>query len=91
MRSLVVVLHGRGDSVQGFEWLPEAMRLPGVDFLLLNAPDDLFRRIQLVWTSPDQLPGIKRSSALLDQLLEETAAAGYPVSKTFLSVFRKVP
>ena len=38
-RRLVVVLHGLGDSMAGWRWLPEAMRLPELNYLLVNAPD----------------------------------------------------
>ena len=37
---LMVVLHGLGDSVAGFRWLPEALGLPWMNYLLVNAPDD---------------------------------------------------
>ncbi len=35
---LVVVLHGLGDSLEGFLWLPGALGLEGVNYLLVNAP-----------------------------------------------------
>ena len=39
---LVVVLHGRGDSSAGFHWMPSTLNLPGVSWLLVNAPDDWY-------------------------------------------------
>ena len=41
-RSLMVMLHGLGDSMDGYRWLPEAMNLPWLNYLLVNAPDDYF-------------------------------------------------
>ena len=37
---LMVVLHGLGDSMEGYRWMPEAIGLPWLNYLLVNAPDD---------------------------------------------------
>ena len=39
-RRLMVVLHGLGDSMEGYRWLPSALRLPWLNYLLVNAPDE---------------------------------------------------
>jgi hypothetical protein len=39
-KSLMVVLHGLGDSMEGYRWLPDAMGLPWLNYLIVNAPDD---------------------------------------------------
>ncbi len=36
---LMVILHGLGDSSAGFRWLPAALNLPWMNYLLVNAPD----------------------------------------------------
>ena len=36
---LMIVLHGLGDSMEGYRWLPQAMQLPWLSYLLVNAPD----------------------------------------------------
>ena len=41
-RRLMVVLHGLGDSLDGYRWLPEALDLPAMNYLLVNAPDPYF-------------------------------------------------
>ena len=41
-RRLMVMLHGLGDSIEGYRWLPEAMALPWLNYLLVNAPDDYY-------------------------------------------------
>jgi phospholipase/carboxylesterase len=41
-RRLMVMLHGLGDSLEGYRWLPEAMGLPWLNYLLANAPDDYY-------------------------------------------------
>ena len=41
-KHLLVMLHGLGDSIEGYRWLPEALRLPWLNYLLVNAPDDYY-------------------------------------------------
>jgi phospholipase/carboxylesterase len=36
---LMIVLHGLGDSIEGYRWLPPALDLAGLNYLLVNAPD----------------------------------------------------
>ena len=33
------MLHGLGDSIEGYRWMPEALDLPWLNYLLVNAPD----------------------------------------------------
>ena len=39
---MLVVLHGLGDSSEGWEWLPQELQLPWMNYLLVNAPDEYF-------------------------------------------------
>ena len=41
-RRLLIALHGLGDSTAGYRWLPSALQLPGLNYLLVNAPDPYF-------------------------------------------------
>ena len=41
-RRLMVVLHGLGDSMAGFFWLPGTLALPSMNYLLVNAPHPYF-------------------------------------------------
>ena len=41
-RRLFVVLHGLGDSLAGWRWLPGALDLPWLNYLLVNAPDEYY-------------------------------------------------
>jgi phospholipase/carboxylesterase len=74
---LLVVLHGRGDSAAGFRWLPEALALPGLSYLLVNAPDPYFGGRSWYDFPPDQEAGALRSRGLLEQLFAELAEAGW--------------
>ena len=38
-RQQIVVLHGLGDSMDGWRWLPEELDLPEVGYPLVNAPE----------------------------------------------------
>lgn len=38
-RRLWIMLHGLGDSIEGYRWLPQAMQLPWMNYLLVNAPE----------------------------------------------------
>ncbi|MDB5098533.1 MAG: serine esterase [Cyanobacteria bacterium RYN_339] len=74
---LIMVLHGRGDSMDGFTWLPEALALPGVAYMFVNAPDDYFGGYSWYDLPPDQGPGILRSRALLAGLLDDLVGRGW--------------
>lgn len=85
--SLMVVLHGRGDSAEGFLWLQEALRIEGMNVLLLNAPDPYYTGFSWYDLPPSQLPGIQRSRALLTETLEELRRTGFEPSETFILGF----
>ncbi|MSR65966.1 MAG: serine esterase [Pedosphaera sp.] len=86
-RHLMVVLHGLGDSAEGFRWLPEAMRLPWLNYLLVNAPDEYHGGFSWydIYHNPHE--GIERSRPLLFSLLEEKQREGFPAEQTFLFGF----
>src|SRR5208282_4815082 len=59
-RRLMVMLHGLGDSIEGYRWWPEAMGLPWMNYLLVNAPDEYYGGHS--WFDlADQMPGVQRS------------------------------
>lgn len=74
---LLVVLHGRGDSSEGFRWMPEAFRFRELGYLLVNAPDEDFGGRSWYALPPDQEPGVMRSRRLLDALFAELIEQGY--------------
>jgi phospholipase/carboxylesterase len=84
---LLVVLHGLGDSMEGYRWLPELLDLPGLNYLLVNAPDPYFGGYSWYDFAGDPLPGIQRSRRLLTGLLEELSREGIPGEKTALFGF----
>ena len=74
---LLVVLHGRGDSSQGFHWMPETLAFHELNYLLVNAPDQYFGGRSWYDLPPDEAPGVLRSRNLLDRLLGELLEQGY--------------
>jgi predicted esterase len=86
-RRLMVVLHGLGDSVAGYRWLPAAMDLPWMNYLLVNAPDPYFGGYAWYQFAGDASPGILRSRALLFELLDDQRKQGWPTEQTVLFGF----
>src|ERR1039457_2418684 len=77
-RRLMVMLHGLGDSIEGYRWLPQAMNLPWLNFLLVNAPDEYYEGYSWFNYPDDAAPGILRSRKMLFQLLDDLRAKGFP-------------
>ena len=73
--------------MEGYRWLPNALDLPWLNYLLVNAPDDYQGGFSWydIYDNPD--PGVKRSRALLEDLLDGQREFGYPAEQTFLFGF----
>ena len=85
-RRLMVMLHGLGDSIEGYRWLPEALNLPWLNYLLVNAPDDYYGGY--AWFDLNNiLPGVQRSRTLLFELLDDLPARGFAAEQTTLGGF----
>jgi phospholipase/carboxylesterase len=83
----MVMLHGLGDSIEGYRWWPDALGLPWLNHLLVNAPDDYYGGYS--WFDyPDHLaPGVLRSRKMLFELLDDLRAKGFPTEQTTLGGF----
>jgi phospholipase/carboxylesterase len=81
------MLHGLGDSIEGYRWLPEAMELPSMNYLLVNAPDEYYGGYSWFDFAGDIVPGVERSRKLLFDLLDEQRAKGFPAEQTVLGGF----
>ena len=75
---LLLVMHGLGDSLEGFRFLSEVLRIPGLHYLLVNAPDRYFTGFS--WFDiygGDAKAGIQRSRDLLVATLDELFSQGW--------------
>jgi phospholipase/carboxylesterase len=86
-RRLMVMLHGLGDSIEGYRWLPEAMNLPWLNYLLVNAPDEYFGGYSWFDYPGDFAPGVVRSRKLLFGLFDELRAKNFPTDQITLAGF----
>ena len=83
----MVVMHGLGDSIAGFQWLPGAMELPWLNYVLVNAPDRYYQGFSWYEFGGDPEPGIVRSRKLLFGLLDDLREKGFPSEQTIVSGF----
>ncbi len=86
-RRLLVVLHGLGDSVLGYTWMPDVLRLPWLNYLLVNAPDPYYGGFSWYDFAGDAATGVQRSRKLLEELLAAQREAGFPSVQTGLFGF----
>lgn len=86
-RRLLIALHGLGDSIEGYRWLPDALSLPWLNYLLVNAPDEYYGGYSWYDYAGDIVPGVSRSRRLLFELLDAQRADGRPSDQTLLGGF----
>ena len=86
-RRLMILLHGLGDSMEGYRWAPEALRLPWLNYLFVNAPDEYYSGFSWYDFANLPAPGIKRSRELLFKLLDEIRGKNFPTNETILFGF----
>jgi phospholipase/carboxylesterase len=83
---LMIVLHGLGDSMDGYRWLPQALQLPWLSYLLVNAPDPYYSGF--AWYELDDPgAGVARSRTLLFGLLDQALSGGFAAEKTVIFGF----
>jgi phospholipase/carboxylesterase len=83
---LLVALHGLGDSMAGFFWMPQLLGLPWLNYLLINAPHPYY--IGYAWYDlDDPEPGVLEGRARLRRLFAELAAQGWAPQDTVLFGF----
>jgi len=86
-RRLMVMLHGLGDSIEGYRWFPPVMDLPWLNYALVNAPDEYYGGYSWFDFPGDAKPGVVRSYRLLVELLDEFRQQGFPTDQTTLGGF----
>ena len=86
-KRLLIALHGLGDSTAGYRWLPSALGLPWMNYLLVNAPDEYYGGYSWYEFGGNPAPGIERSRRLLFELLDAQRANGFATEETSLFGF----
>jgi len=86
-RRLLIMLHGLGDSIAGYRWMPAALDLPWLNYLLVNAPDEYFGGYSWYDFTGDLAPGVERSRKLLLEVLEHQQSNGFPAEQIVLGGF----
>jgi len=86
-KRLLIMLHGLGDSIAGYTWLPIALNLPWLNYLLVNAPDSYYGGYSWYDFTGDMNPGVLRSRKLLFEVLDAQSKIGFPSEQTILGGF----
>jgi len=87
-RQVFVVLHGLGDSPAGWRWLPPALHLPAMNYLLVRAPDEYFGGWSWFdFPEGEIAPGVHRSRKLLFELLDKLRSLDFPADQITLGGF----
>jgi phospholipase/carboxylesterase len=86
-RDLLIGLHGLGDSMKGYRFLPDVLQIPSLNVLLANAPDDYYGGFSWYDFAATPGPGVERSYHLLDALLKDCEGKGFPPDRTILFGF----
>lgn len=86
-KKIMIILHGRGDSSEGFLGLSEFLDIEDMNYLLLDAPFEYFTGYSWYQLPPEQFPGIEYSSKLLTKTLDELFLKDYNAHESFLFGF----
>ena len=86
-KKLMLVMHGLGDSIDGYRWIQEAMQVPWLNYLLVNAPDPYYGGFAWYDLYANAGVGIERSRKLLFALIEDLKAKGHQPCDIVISGF----
>ena len=86
-KKLMIILHGRGDSSNGFMFLPPYLNIDDMNYILFDAPYDYFGGFSWYDLPPNQLQGIAYSSGLLAETLDILFEEDYTPEESFLFGF----
>ena len=84
---LMIVLHGKGDSLRPFKKFDQELQLPELNYLLLNAPKKFLGGYSWYGDPPFQKQGVLRVREKMFRLLDELQAQGWKPENIFLLGF----
>jgi phospholipase/carboxylesterase len=86
-RKIMVVFHGRGDSLKPFKKFQEELNLLNMNFLLLNAPRRFLKGYSWYGEPPFERKGVLRIRQRVFDLLKELEDSGWSSQNIFLLGF----
>lgn len=81
---IMIVLHGKGDSIQPFLEFQEETKLYEVDFLLLNAPKGYLDGFSWYGEPPFMKKNVERSRIYINQILQQLLEQGYLAKDVYI-------
>ncbi|MGZ3742379.1 MAG: alpha/beta hydrolase [Pseudobdellovibrionaceae bacterium] len=84
---LMIVLHGKGDSIRPFRDFDKEMKVPEMNYLLLNAPKKFLDGYSWYGDPPYERSGVLKIREKLLQLLTELEMQGWKSESIFLFGF----
>lgn len=90
-RRSLIVLHGLGDSKEGYHWLPEALKLDYLNYIFVDAPDPYYSGYSWFHINEQTLEPypkfVARSRVYLFQLLDYLQENNYPANQMVMFGF----
>ena len=86
-KKVMIIMHGRGDSSEGFTMLPDFIDIDEMNYLLLDAPFEYFTGLSWYQLPPDQKPGIEYSRKMLEKTLDMLFEEEFEAGESFLFGF----
>jgi phospholipase/carboxylesterase len=84
---LMIVLHGKGDSINPFKDFNKELDLPDMNFLLLNAPKKFLDGYSWYGDPPYQRTGVLKVRKKMFLLLDELQSIGWKAENIYLFGF----
>jgi phospholipase/carboxylesterase len=82
-QKVMIVLHGHGDSLKAFRDIKNELRIPNMNYLLLNAPRRFAEGYTWCALSPRTVSGVKQIREKLFALVDELKLAGWRPDEVF--------
>ncbi|MBL7545277.1 MAG: serine esterase [Bdellovibrionaceae bacterium] len=86
-KKMMIVLHGRGDSLKPFKNFDQELGISELNYLLLNAPRKYLKGFSWYGEPPFEKTGVLRIRSKLFDLIHELEKKGYKTENIFLFGF----
>ena len=86
-KKLMIILHGRGDSSDGFTFLPPYLNIDDMNYILLDAPFEYYGGFSWYDLPPHQIEGIMYSRKILTDVLDTLFEEEFNAEESFLFGF----